>query len=88
VIKTKAEAAPDADMLSSFVKALHGAIAKNDRLVKLLERMLVQEVDDDQVPTLLKLIEQVDERFESMTSWATKFDCGTTKAKKPRRHSA
>ena len=75
IIKTRCEASDDADMISSFIKALHGAITKNAKVNSLLERMLTQAVEDKELPKLLVLLEGVDERYESMAAWAVKFGC-------------
>ena len=86
VIRTKSEAAADADMLGNFVKALGGSITKTQRLVGMLEKMLVAEVDDSMVPKLLDLVKEVDSRYSSSLTWADKFGCGLdTKAKRQRK---
>ena len=64
----------------NFIKAIVGAITKTTKLVGILEKMLTQEVEDEQMPRMVTLMEDVDTRFASMEDWAERFGVGDPSA--------
>jgi hypothetical protein len=75
VMKTKADASEDADMMSTFSKALQGCVTRAQRLVQLVSKLITEPAVDEKMPQLVQLVESVDEKFVYFSNWARKFGC-------------
>ena len=86
VVRTRAEDAPDADMIANFKQALTACISRTTRLVAMCEKVLQMQSNEEAMPKLFRLMKQVDERYDQMMSWATRFDLnGGVSAKKQKK---
>ena len=78
VIKTRAEASKEFDMLVAFAKTMNAAITQTSRLCNLLEQMVTADYEDTEVPKLLGLLEEVDARYLVIQEWAVRFNMQET----------
>ena len=86
LIRTRAEASGDVDMMIDFCKALSALIVKTDRVHSMLTKLLTQEAVAAEMPKLVELLEETDSRFENTMAWAEKFNvAGESKPKARRR---
>ena len=63
-----------ADMIANFKQALTACISRTTRLVAMCEKVLQMQSNEEAMPKLFQLMKQVDERYDQMMSWATRFD--------------
>jgi hypothetical protein len=91
IMKTKADASADADMMVVFSKAISGCITRTSRLVTLVSKLLTEVVVDEKMPQLIDLLESCSEKYVYICNWAAKFDCQVETAKgvgRKRRYSS
>ena len=82
VIKTRVEASKEVDRLVAFVKTLNAAIGKTSRLTGLLEKMITADCEDEEIPKLLTLLDEVNVRYGVIQERAVRFNVQETTASK------
>ena len=74
IIRTKCEASPELDMMSSFVKSVSALIVKVDRVQATLNKLLTQEANMSEIPQLISMLEETEGRYTNTLEWADKFN--------------
>ena len=78
----------DHDLVKPFVAQLDQHVERTERCVNLLDAMLTNETTDEELPTLLQLIKEVDADVQYSEKWAARFDLEIPGQKKPKRTKA
>ena len=72
-----------------FEEKFRGSIEKHlkqlSKLIRILERLLTEEAEEDKMPQIMTLMEKVDIEDQRITQWAAKF--GYSKSSKKARKS-
>ena len=77
VFKTKAEAKEDLDkvLVAPFIEGLKQQIAKGVKLLKVLDRLLMETVEDSGLPKVIETMEDYDTKYQHNLHYAIRFGC-------------